>query len=428
MPSGIIWLTWSLRFLIGAFFIFSGFVKGIDPWGTYYKVAEYISLSGIEIWGNLKLVGVFFLNSFEFVLGVFIFFGCFRRWTIIWGLLFMAVMLPLTLWIAVANPVADCGCFGDALKLTNWETFWKNIILTAGLIFLLKFNTSVHCLITPALQWIFLTISAVFIVIIEFLGYNYQPLIDFRPFPIGSQLTESMDEDEPEYLFVYGKGEERKYITSEEDLPGKDWEFIGREELKRNNQTSQRESKNEFKIWTVEENEDAISEALDPEGKELIILMPDLAKVSPATTWKLNSLDQWSNKNDVKLIAVVSGSKEEFDEWKDLAMPDYPVYQADDTQIKEIARGNPAVIYLIDGKIIWKSTLSFINVDDFLSPDTGNDAENFDIDNDLILYNLTIIYIICIIVLITLSFTPDFFKFIFIKRRKINHDDKIHHE
>ena len=136
--------TWIIRLAVGSVFMFSGFAKAIDPYGTLYKVDAYLASMSLDIWPNLELVGVFALCAAEFLVGVFILTGCFRRSTAIIAAIIMAFMLPLTLWIAVSDPVDDCGCFGDALLISNWATFWKNVALTAAIAWLVVYNKKCH--------------------------------------------------------------------------------------------------------------------------------------------------------------------------------------------------------------------------------------------------------------------------------------------
>lgn len=352
--------TWCLRLLCGGLFIFSGFVKAIDPWGTLFKIEEYLNVFGIPLPYSLLRLGVFALCAVEFIVGCFLLMGCFRKSCPIVACLIMVFMLPLTLWIAIENPVADCGCFGDALIISNWVTFWKNIILTGGVIWLIRYNTSAFCLITPAFQWLAVVASGIFILLVELIGFFEQPLIDFRDYKVGTTLFATDDSEENHGIDVYD----------------------------------------------IDTLDDKNEEADQPQGKELVVMIPRVALVSPATTWKLNSLYQWAQANDVKMIGVVSGSAEEIEEWEDLSMTAYPIYLADDTDIKEVVRGNPGIVYLEDGKIIWKSTLNAIDVDDFMSPTISKDALSIRNDNPSILRNIIFIYLAVMGFLIMISFTP----------------------
>lgn len=353
-------VTWLLRLICGGLFIFSGFVKAIDPWGTLFKVDEYLGAFGMPVPYALLRLGVFALCAVEFVVGSFLVMGCFRKSCPIFAGLIMMFMLPLTLWIAMENPVADCGCFGDALHISNWLTFWKNVLLSAGIIWLIRYNLSCICLITPAFQWLAVVASGVFIVIIELIGFFYQPLIDFRDYPEGSTLFANEESD-----FDHG-----------------------------------------IDVFDIDTGDDKNEEAAVENGKELIVMIPNVSLVSPATTWKLNSLYEWSEENGVRMIGIVSGSKDEIEQWEDLSMASYPIYLADDTAIKEVVRGNPGIVYLDNGKIIWKSTLNAIDVDDFLSPEVSGDASTFRRDNARFLMNCILIYLAVMAFLIFISFTP----------------------
>ncbi len=422
--------TWIIRLAVGSVFMFSGFAKAIDPYGTLYKVDAYLASMSLDIWPNLELVGVFALCAAEFLVGVFILTGCFRRSTAIIAAIIMAFMLPLTLWIAVSDPVDDCGCFGDALLISNWATFWKNVALTAAIAWLVVYNKKCHWLVTPALQWIAFVATSIFIVIIELFGYISQPLIDFRPYKQGEPIIDFENQahaEEPQFIFIYEKDGIRKEFRDTDVLPeeSEGWEFVDRKELPHQQpKASTSENGKSLRIWDKTGEEDVTEEAIDEKGMELLVMMPNLKEVSPATTWKLNSLYEWSIKNNVFMAAVVSGTPDEIDEWEDLSMASYPIFTADDTQIKEVVRGNPAVVYLVDGKIEWKSSLAAINIDDFLSPGTSTDAMTFGTDNMRILRNCLYTYLTIMAVLVFLSFTPAMKNFYLRKNRKKEEKEK----
>lgn len=353
-------ITWLLRIACGGLFIFSGFVKAIDTWGTIFKVEEYMAAFGMPFPFTLMRLCVFALCAVEFIVGCFLLIGCFRKSCPIFAALIMVLMLPLSLWVAMEDPVAHCGCFGDAILISNWGTFWKNVALSLGILWLIKYNLKGICLISPAFQWLAVVSSGVFIVIIELIGYYYQPLIDFRDYPIGTELFSKEESDDDHGIDVFD----------------------------------------------INTGDDMNPAAGQPQGKELVVMIPKVSMVSPATTWKLNSLYDWSKDNGVKMIGVVSGSREEIEEWEDLSMASYPLYLADDTSIKEVVRGNPGVVYLQDGKIVWKSTLNAIDVEDFQSPEVTGDASTFGRDNARFLMNCVLIYLIVMAFLVLISFTP----------------------
>ena len=422
-------ITWLIREAVGALFIFSGFSKAIDPWGTLFKIEDYLAVLGLDIWPGLVKVGCFALCAVEFLIGVLLCFGTFRR-TATWGAAaIMAFMLPLSLWIATTNPVPDCGCFGDAWVISNWATFWKNVGICMGVAWLIFFNRYIGWLVTPALQWIALLVSGIFIIGIEAAGYMYQPLIDFRPYPVGSTISDNAPDVEPEYKFIYEKNGEKKEFSEDADLPDEEagWIFIDRVPVNPPTVDDLVSIRNEksMRLWDEEGEEDVTEEILTNEGDYLILVMPDLDKVSIASTWKINSLHDWAETHGVRMFAAVSSSKKGLEDWKNLSMPEYPIYSSEDTVLKELVRGNPGVVFVRNGVIIWKSSLRALNTDDFMSPDTDSDPLSFARDNEKILFNWSGLYLIVMVILIGFSFLS---KIKIFRRREITHDDTARHE
>ena len=151
--------------VLAATFILSGFVKAVDPLGTQYKISDYLEAANmgglLPDWATLGVSVL--LSAAEFCLGVFLLFAVQRRLTSRLILLMMAVMTPLTLWLALANPISDCGCFGDAVVLTNWQTFWKNILLLGCAVVVAWWPKDMFRFVSESNQWIVINYSALFI-------------------------------------------------------------------------------------------------------------------------------------------------------------------------------------------------------------------------------------------------------------------------
>lgn len=410
-------VTWLCRIVIGGVFVFSGFVKGIDPWGTVYKMDEYLVAMGMPLYDSLILAGVFGLCALEFLIGIYLIFGCYRKSAPMFALLFMCVMLPLTLWIAIADPVADCGCFGDALVISNWATFWKNVAITCLIIWLIKFNRRVPCIITPAFQWMAFVATVLYMICICWYGYNIQPMLDFRPFAVGTDLgaevVQNEESEDTTFLFTYTKDGVTKDFTAEE-VPADDsgWTFVSRKEIFPDGERNNKAKGHDFSVMDRDGNEEVTSEAIDSEGKELLLLIPSLDRISASTTYKINMLHDWATAKDIRFVAIVAAHTGDIAEWEDMSMPGYDIYTADDTAIKELARGNPAVVYLKDGVIKWKTSLYSINEDEFTAAEAGNnvnaEVDLLPYDGKRTLINWSLIYLAVMAMLVCISFVPRF--------------------
>lgn len=438
-PALVTTVTWVMRVVVGGLFLFSGFTKGVDLWGTVFKFREYFSVWGYEVWDALNLAGVTGLCVVEFLTGFFLLFGCMRRATPVIALVIMAFMLPLTLWLAVSNPISDCGCFGDAIKLTNWQTFYKNIIITAGAVWLLIYNRRAICLINPYLQWIAALAGGGFLLIVAWIGYFYQPLIDFRPYKTGTEIIdfdENVGEaDEADALrFVYEKDGLRKEFTIDDELPDEEegWTFVERYYAEPDGEVvvaqpdfAVKAAKN-LRLYTEDGHEDVTEDVLG-NGRQLILMIPVLSEVTAAKTWKINSFYEWCRENDIEMLAAVGGNPYEIRRWKDISLAEYPIYTSDDTAIEEVVRGNPGIVYLEDGIIKWKSSLKAINIDDFQKEDISNNPMSFARDDRRILATLIWIFAGVTLLLVFLSFSPKLLnKIINLSTRKKhkNHEDK----
>lgn len=366
----------ALRWVVGAVFIFSGFVKGIDLWGVIYKVTDYINAFGWD-WAlpYVDVVAVM-MPLAEFTIGFLLFIGSFRRVAVWLALAIMAFMLPLTAYVAIYDPVADCGCFGDALVISNTVTFWKNVVITLALCFLLWKNATVRSLYGPAVQWLTVVFPVVYLLVIMAVGFYEQPLIDFRPYKAGTYIIGDNEGGlDAEYSFIYEKNGHRQRFSLY-DLPDTTWTFVNREESVPDSVAEDGKVVNQLVFF--DGDYDVASEVLPLEGDVVLLLIPDLASVNVSSTFMINEMYDSLSESGIMMICLIGGSDSDIDEWREISMADYPVYKMDDTMVKTIARGNPALVRVSDGRILWKQAMGAVNADDVQSvEDPAGDAMRF---------------------------------------------------
>ena len=222
-----------VQVLVGLFFIFSGCTKGIDPMGTGLKIMEYLGLWGMSVDLSLATYLAVGLNVLEALLGTFLLLGIGRRWTPIATLILMVPMTCLTLYIYIANPVADCGCFGDALKISNEATFWKNVVLLLLLILLVRHRNALYALRSQRAQVITGVVMVTILISFNIYPLLYLPTIDFRPYKVGTPISHFYDrpaDDGMRYIYERG-GEERALTTDELATVDSTWTYVRYEEL-----------------------------------------------------------------------------------------------------------------------------------------------------------------------------------------------------
>ena len=226
-------LTRTARILAGLLFIFSGFVKGIDPMGTAFKLGDYFTAFNMGFLDNLALPLSILLCLVEFVTGMMLLTGALVKPASWMAALFMALFTPLTLILAIFNPVSDCGCFGDAIILTNWQTFFKNVIITLLVVFVFIRRDDATG-VMPVKAGLNFTIAYVFFFLLFMrMNLTYLPPIDFRPYKVGTNIAEAMaipedaEPDKYDIRFIYEKDGVQQEFTLN-DYPANDttWKFI----------------------------------------------------------------------------------------------------------------------------------------------------------------------------------------------------------
>lgn len=355
-----------LRVVVGGTFIFSGFVKAVDPMGSVYKFHEYITALSLNNLLGSEVFLAFAIPALELVLGVMVLTGCCRYGSLFVMIAMMGVMLPLTLFLARTNAVADCGCFGDAVTLTNWQTFWKNVVLTLAILYLLFHNKSVPSIYGPAVHWVVVLLTFILAITITYVGYSTQPLIDFRPFKAGTKIGSSLSPvGDNDFVFVYEKNGIQKEFSLD-SIPDEEdgWSFVDRKKITPDLSPAQKAELTTFSIY--DEGTDVTEEVIDTTSNQVLVLMPDFQKVNKSYAFSLNDIAKDFKERGAQLSVITPAFSNEIDKWKDLTSPEYPIYNGDDSEIKMLARGNPAIVYVEHGIIVWKRTLSSLDTDKLL--------------------------------------------------------------
>ena len=375
-----------LRLATGGVFAFSGFAKAIDPWGSVYKFGEYLSAFGLADLDWSLLFLAISAGTIEFALGIFMIFGIYRRFTPAMMLLAMLVLLPVTGYLAITDAVPDCGCFGDALVLSNWSTFAKNVLLTPLILYLCAYNRFVKNVYGFAVQWMVAFLSMAYALVLAFIGFYMQPLIDFRPYPVGAPVMSLYEpSDEPEFVFTYEKNGVKQSFTID-SLPDDTWTYIDRRPI---HGTKRSNAPDAIAITTLDGT--PADSVLLSSGEQILLLFPDLDKVGIAYTYLINEMYDYARSHGIDVVGLTSADAHTVAEWDDLSMASYTLYSIDDSTLKMIARGNPAVVYLRDGHVVWKRTLQSISME-FITNERDMEGIGSDFNQDRWLKGLSLGY------------------------------------
>ena len=353
------------RTLLALTFLFSGFVKAVDPLGTVYKIQDYLheGFGGIFQWAiPASGVAAVCLIALEWLLGIAMLLNVRTQWTSWITLLFYCIMTPLTLYIAIANPVSDCGCFGDALVITNWQTFWKNIILL-----LLSICLVICRKVIPELfSWwmeIIITLAALGSVA-GIMGYSYThlPQIDFRPYKVGNhiptlmEIPDDAEVDQYEITLIYAKdGKEQTFTLENYPKGDPEWTFVDQKSVLI--KKGYVPPIHDFEIETLE-GDYITQDILESEEPIALVVMYDLTKTD---TTQLEKLMHMIHEYPRVYFLTASGEEEIFAFAEELGWDEETTYSTfcftDPITLKTIVRANPGVIVVQNGTIIDKYNL-----------------------------------------------------------------------
>ena len=362
------------RFVLAATFIFSGYVKAIDPLGTLYKLKDYaaaMSLNGLL--PDWVLVGVAIaLGALEFALGVFMLFAVRRHVVSRITLTFMTAMTVLTLWIFVADPVKDCGCFGDALKLTNGETLLKNIVLIACAALVAWRPVDMARFISRSNQWIVRYYTVAYIVITSIYCLYTLPIFDFRPYHVGMNIKQGMEipegAEQPEFesTFLLRKNGETREFTLD-NYPDSTWEYVDTRTVQ--TKKGYEPPIHDFALTSCDTGEDITEQVLTKKGYTFLLVSPRLAVADDSNFGDIDQIYEYAEENGADFYCVTASANDEIERWRDLTGAEYQFCNADETTLKTMIRSNPGLMLLKDGTIIGKwSHNALPQTDDLTAP------------------------------------------------------------
>ena len=362
------------RFVLAATFIFSGYVKAIDPLGTLYKLKDYaaaMSLNGLL--PDWMLVGVAIaLGALEFALGVFMLFAVRRHVVSRITLAFMTAMTVLTLWIFVADPVKDCGCFGDALKLTNGETLLKNIVLIACAALVAWRPVDMARFISRSNQWIVRYYTVAYIVTTSVYCLYTLPIFDFRPYHVGTNIKQGMEipegAEQPEFesTFLLRKNGETREFTLD-NYPDSTWEYVDTRTVQ--TKKGYEPPIHDFALTSCDTGEDITEQVLTKKGYTFLLVSPRLAVADDSNFGDIDQIYEYAEENGADFYCVTASANDEIERWRDLTGAEYQFCNADETTLKTMIRSNPGLMLLKDGTIIGKwSHNTLPQTDDLTAP------------------------------------------------------------
>lgn len=345
--------------MLAVVFVFSGFVKANDPLGFQYKLGDYLLAFGMLEWFPewVLMIATIALATLEFMLGVYLLFGINRRFTSWLVVLLMGVMTPLTLYLALENPVSDCGCFGDAVILTNWQTFWKNVVLTIAAVIVLCLRKRMFRVVTPRSEWLVSVNTLLYIIILSYYSLSNLPVFDFRPYRIGASIPQGMEIPEGaqtpvfETLFIMEK-EGKRQEFSLDNYPDSTWTFVDRKTVIK--EAGYEPPIHDFSLLRMADGEDITDLVLADSGYTFLMVTHQLEKADDSYSDLLNEVYDYCREHGYTFYGLTASNEEVVDQWLDRTGGEYPFCNVDDITLKTMVRSNPGLMLLKEGVVLNK--------------------------------------------------------------------------
>ncbi|MEI6766936.1 MAG: BT_3928 family protein [Bacteroidota bacterium] len=348
------------RILIGLTFIFSGFVKAVDPMGSMYKFKEYFEAFGMSGLAGMALFLGVLLFLCEFILGFSFLFNVKIKVTAWLMLLFMTFFTVLTFILAIKNPVSDCGCFGDAIKLTNWGTFYKNIVLMALTLIVFFQRKKFVNKFADVVQLSVLGLGAIIVLGIGYYSYNHLPLIDFMPWKKGAVIAKQIlpQNEIAEIKLIYKNTETGEMLEyTSKTLPWQDTVFFKKlvfvEQKKKIIQEYKEAPIHDFMIDDADKNE-RNAEIIGNPNYQFLFISHDLGSADKSIFPALNEFYAQCRKDSISMVGLCGSSFRDIDIFRLENKANFDFFTVDETALKSVVRSNPGLVLLKNGVVLDK--------------------------------------------------------------------------
>jgi triosephosphate isomerase len=361
---------------LGLTFVFSGFVKAVDPVGGAIKFTDYFNALNLTFLNPISLPLSILLASIEFLIGIHLVMRIHVKVMSWLALIFMSFFTILTLYIAIANPVTDCGCFGDALKLTNWQTFFKNMVLLPMAIVVFINRSTLGSSLGLFRQWILTSLYTAFILIVSLFGIQHLPLFNFRPYKVGVNIAEAMTippgAPQPIYetRFICEKNGIKQEFD-EHNYPYNDSTWVFVEQKSTLLQEGYKPPIHNFSLRNMEGG-DVTDQVLNDEQPVFLFISSNLEKMDRSNLKTLTDIHILALEKGFKFYCLTSSLPEQIKKFDIGLRVGLDYLTMDETEIKTMIRANPGLILLSKGTIIetWHGN-DIENARDFENPISG---------------------------------------------------------
>ncbi|WP_315314065.1 BT_3928 family protein [Prevotella pallens] len=349
------------RLLLAITFIFSGFVKAIDPLGSQYKIGDYLTALGMagKIPEWVQLILSISLSGAEFTLGILLLLAIRRRLVSKLAFVLMLGMTLITLWLTISNPIQDCGCFGDAIHLTNSQTFIKNLVLLVASIVVMRLPLYQVRFISKTNQWIATYFTMIFIVIVSLLSLYHLPLFDFRPYYIGQNILKGMQipkgakQTKYKTTFICTKNGVQKEFN-ENNYPYNDSTWIFVDTKQEVIEKGYEPPIHDFSITDEKTGEDLTEKILNKDRYTFLLVSPMLEVAQDRNFGDIEGIYEYAKENGYAFYGLTASTDKGIKHWRDITGAEYPFYVTDGTTLKTMIRSNPGLLLLYKGTIINK--------------------------------------------------------------------------